>query len=161
MTAWTNKGQQAFHALLRQIQRPGMYFNLTPKYAPEPANIKGQSFASVQTNGTQVAGYALKLKGLPPSFPLAYGDFLSFPVNGAHRLFELATDVVTTPTGLATVTLTHPLTHGALPAPDTAVSFVNPTLTAKYIPGSMQAGAFTPGYAEGFSMGFIQATKIT
>lgn len=155
----THQNQQSLHALMRTIQRPGMFFDIAPIHALQPANRIAQSFANAKVNNAQSAGYTLSVKGLPGSFNLARGDFLSFPINGANRLYEIAEDV-STGSGTASIKLTHPLTAGALPANNTVVSFTPALLTCQYVPGTMQFGAFGLGYAEGFSFQFQQATRI-
>lgn len=147
-------------AMVGRIRAPGNYFQYCPIEGKTPINYAAHDFSTVSTNGVQSAGYVLKLKGLPASFPISAGDYLSFAVNGIDRLHRVATDITASGTGTANVTLENPLPHGDLPGANLFVRFINPLMTAMYVPGSFKTGVIGLAATSGVSFNFIQATRV-
>lgn len=158
----TYESQVYANGLIAKIKKPGNYFLFTPKQQSRPANFEtGMSFSAVQINGTQTAGYNIKLKGLPANLKLIEGDLFSFPINGAHRLYRVTNEVTATGAGLATVEVHTPLTAGALPAGNTAVAMINPLVTCQYVDGSFSGINYGLAHADSFSFSFKQSFIIS
>lgn len=150
----------ALETLISQVQTPGNFFIFIPKMNRFPANYTGSGLTSVTVDGVQSTGYNLKIKGLPASFKLMTGDFLSYAINGAYRLNRVGADSTATATGTTTVKLELPLTVGALPDADLAIQLVDPRLTAQIVPGSIGYGSAGLVSHSGLSFNFVQALRV-
>lgn len=84
-------------------------------------------------------------------------DYLFYP-DEPNRSVAMA--ITTNGSGNATLTLTTPLTQGALPAANTPVQFINPRITCCYDPYSLSGGAELLDGHEGYSFAFTQAIRV-
>lgn len=125
---------------------------LKPKNATPSDN-----FSAVRIDGAQSVGYQLRLRGLPPSFQLAAGDFLSFAIAGTHRLFRLTEPATANAGGDVTVSLNIGMDQGSLPIDGAVVTMVGPRVTCKYVNNSFSGINMNPTHADGFSFSFQQA----
>jgi|GEM_PF-5771598 len=157
---YTHEGNRRIEALLALVQTPGNYFQMTPPKGNRPINYAGSGFTDVATNGSQTAGNTLKLKGLPASFKVSAGDYLSFVGGGVHRLYQVAADVTAAVGGTVTVTLTQPIPTSLLPDADTDVRMLDPILTAQIVPGSVSYGSVGLASTSGLSFEFIQSVRV-
>jgi len=157
---YTHEGNRRIEALLALAQTPGNYFQMIPPKGNRPINYAGSGFTDVATNGTQTAGNTLNLRGLPVSFKVSAGDYLSFPAGGTHRLYQVAADVTAAAGGTVTVTLTQPIPTSLLPDSDTDVRMIDPILTAQIVPGSVSYGSVGLSSTSGLSFEFIQSVRV-
>lgn len=151
-----------FAAIASSLTQPGNYFQFTPKLKSRPLNWTGvqADFDLIKINGIVSPGHSIRLKGLPPNFRISIGDFLSFNINGCSRLYEVAADAQADISGICNdVTLTHPITHGAVPIDDSPVYMSPPLLTCQIVPGSLKRGSIGLVTASGMSFDFIQSIR--
>lgn len=154
--------QRKFAAIASSLTQPGNYFQFSPKLQNRPINWTGRQadFDLIKINGTVSPGHILRLKGLPPNFRLSAGDFLSFTISGCSRLYQIAANGQADVNGICnTIELTHPITHGAVPAADLPVYMSPPLLTCQIIPGSLKYGSVGLASATGISFDFIQTIR--
>lgn len=160
----THLNVQATKGLIQNIRNADNYFIFSPdtRYgSARPATWKASDvLTNVKTNGTQAAGYSLKLKGLPANYVLTHGDYLSFTMSGAHRLYQITEAVTASGTGTVTVKVNIPLMAGALPVTDTVVRLVQPFMTAAYADNSYSGGAFNVSHADSLSFSFQQVIRV-
>lgn len=148
-------------ALVRRIQNSGNFFVFTPPKYNLPQSGGSFSGYSPVVNATPVAGYTLTVTGMPPSYVLTAGDYLSFSVNSTHRLHQVAVGVTATAGGVATIELVNPIMANSVPAAGAAVVFSQPRLTCRYVPASMRIGRTMIDRGETFAFDFIQSTVTT
>lgn len=152
-STWTREGQRQLNATVSTLVRPGHVFNLSANIIPTTET------ATAQVNGVQTSGYSIDLKNCPINRRFIIGDYISFQINGCHRLYQIAANATANSMGNVTLTLTHPLTVGAIPANNTAVRIDDPRLTAQIIPGSLNYSEIGLASSSGYSFQFIQAVR--
>ena len=160
-SAYTHDGQAQLSALIDKIKRPGNQFLFTPPLRSRPKSfVTGDNLSNVQTNGTQAAGYNIKLKGLPANYELTEGDYFSFNLNGIHRIYRVVTAVTASATGTATVEVNVPLASGGLPPANTVVALINPVATCQYKDRSYSGVTVGLSHSDSFSFSFVQTIRI-
>lgn len=147
--------------IIDRIRTVGTFFLFSPAKNARPAAYKaGDALNAVQVNGTQVAGFSLKLKGLPANYVLTAGDCLSFVLTGAHRLYRITANAQANASGQVTVSLHTPLNSGALPAGNLAVTLISPRVTCVYSDGSLNPGRSNLSHVSGFTFNFSQVFRV-
>lgn len=157
-----------YSALMHKVQQVGNYFNYTPLQYHRVARDKtmrpkmwkpGDNLSSVVTNGSQSASSTLRISGLPSGYVLSRGDYISFPIGGIHRLYQVSDPVTAPSNGIASVSLNMPLTVGGLPPAGTAVSLIAPQVTCSYVDGSFSGITDNIAHSEGFKFSFQQVFR--
>lgn len=150
---WTREGQRKLNATVSTLIRPGQSFALSANIIPTTET------ATAQVNGVQTSGYSIDLRNCPINRRFIIGDYISFQVNNCHRLYQIAKDAVADSMGNVTLTLTHPLTVGAIPPNNTSVRIDDPRLTAQIVPGSLNYSEVGLASTSGYSFQFIQVVR--
>ncbi len=151
--------QRRTEAMLINMQNPGNFFLFTPKKASRP--ITPGAVGTPVTDGTQVAGFNLKLRGITAGFKLSCGDYLSFMNNGVHRFYQITEDATVNASGVVTVKLNIPMMSGQLPANGTGVRLIDPLMTCEIQPGTVSYGAVGLDRQSGVSFQFIQSVWVS
>ncbi|WP_157971184.1 hypothetical protein [Pseudogemmobacter bohemicus] len=147
---------RALNALLQTIQNPNVLFEVTDFNSQYPASFNTSDNLNAVALSNPVAGYAAKISGLPTTYVLNSGDYFSLTHNGVKRIYKIAIGA-TASAGVANVTLLNPLPAGL--ANNISINLKRPVVTAKYVPGSMNAYSIGLDRADGASFNWVQALR--
>lgn len=149
-------------ALVRVLQDSRASFLLYPAHKPNPTGGGALTEPIGQINSLPTNNRLITLKGLPASYKITRGDFLSFiyssspPRYAFHQVVESINANGSGVTGQFEVV--PPIRPGA--AVDTGVQFNRPRLKAVMVPGSLSVVSHPKrGYAEGASFSWRQTLR--
>lgn len=149
-------------AMLANIQNPNTQFLFSPPEGMYPAfDPTGSKLgAASPIMPAPLTGYLIYISGLPNGYTLTAGDYVSYVHGGVHRIHQIAKTKVANPGGVLTgFEIVNPITAGNVPANNTSIKLIKPTITVQFVPGSMSGGNVLLDRIEGISFSFIQSVK--
>lgn len=149
-------------AMLSNIQNPNTQFLFSPPKGMYPADDPTGSIMGATTPRitSPVSGYAMTISGLPANYKITAGDYVSYELGGVHRMHQFAETKAANASGvLSAIRLINPIMAGNVPANNTLIKLIKPTITVQFVPGSMSGGNVLLDRIEGISFSFTQSVK--
>lgn len=151
---------RALQALLRKAKRTGTSFLVTPVEGAVPlrdplGTIAG---AAVSVGSISTDRLSLALAGLPPSYTMSVGDFVSIDVGGIPHLHQLAAGGAADAAGNTPLLELAPAIRANVTA-GMAVTLVNPTFKAIIDPATVREGRFARAHLSGVQFTLLQTLR--